>query len=520
MEAGASHSLQEAMRLLLLETRHEDPEHHRGAELFPFLLAWARSRGFEAAWWVAKAQAKVITQGQKYRLDLEPKAFEAILERLRSWKPDVVILLDPPSEDMDKVWRAEAPETRFAVLKGNVSGSSTLFEVAKWIGVSPDSNVPLLSLPLRFERDVFSEDLLSEVWGFHRLAVPFNCSYRRPVSKSRFFGAIFDEIKDAWGCTFCYLPILLGKSRLRRRDIEQDVANVFRQILAYQAHAPRQIGTLHFWLDQSLAGEYVHLLLERLVSAEVRPFRLTVLMRPDQILARKTALQGLLPRLAAKGHRLNVISVGADNLSAQENERFNKGVSPAKVLAANEVAKDLMDRWPTAFYCEDFSCILFTPWTTLEDIRQNILNLDKMRQGLFAGHRGTLLQLWEGTPITKLARHEGAIAERFEGSLAYVRVSCVPPADVREIPWRFLDPKTKKAHEILVRLDPVPDRVVLPADDLYLSEVRALRKTLPPELQNNLSALALRILDAIDALGPKASVKSIFAYVRNNAVVR
>lgn len=504
-----------AFRVLLLETRHADPEHHRGVEFYPFLLAWCRSRQYEVQWWVCSALDKVVLQGQVYTLDVRPDSLWALLTALRSWQPDVAVLFDEPSEDLKAAWFEVSPRTRFAILKGRISGASTLSEVASWLGVESDENLLLIQSPsLSFDRRFLDQALGCATRDFHRLAVPVDCSYRRRVSRNRFFQPVADKVAGAWGCTFCYLPVLVPDSPVRRADVERDIQGVVHQIVAHQAASPSHVTSFHYWLDQSLASERFPLLLERLVALDLRPISITTLLRPDQLMARHAVLERVLPKMVKRGHRVDVVSVGADNLSATENERFNKGISPSRVLAAFETAKDLARRWPDAFSCEDFSCILFTPWTRLSDIRENITNGLRMGPGFFSGLRGTLLQLWEGTPITTLARHDGAVVDRFEGSLAFVSVSCVPPADVREIPWRFLDPKTRRAHEVLIRLDPLPDRVHVPQDDECLMRIRAARKTLSPALNQDFSRLALALVEAIGLLGPSAPVEDLFDFVR------
>ncbi len=400
------------------------------------------------------ASRGTILQGEAYPLALEPGPLRTLLDRVRAWSPDVAVVMDAPSDALTSAWRVAASRTRFAVTRGRLSGDSTLSGVASWLELplprSLDGGCPLLdTVPPCFDRDVLEANLARATREFHRLAARLNCSYRRRVSGNRFYAPIAREVRGAWGCTFCFLPVLVGDRPLRCADIERDIALVLRQVVAHQAATPSHVTAFNYWLDQGLAGEHVHLLLERLARLDLRPTRVTTLLRPDQFLARIPALERVLPRMAERGHRLDLVSVGADNLSATENARFNKGISPARVLAAREAAQDLERRWPEAFSCLDFSWILFTPWTRLSDLRDNILGARRMGPGVLKGILGTVLQLWEGTPITALARRDGAIADRFEGSLALVEVSNVPPANVREVPWRFLDPTTRRAHEVL-----------------------------------------------------------------------
>lgn len=506
-------------RILLLETRHDRPEHHRGAEFYPFLLAWCRSLGWEATWCVTVASRKTMLQGEAYTLDLDPGPLRTLLEEVRARPPDVAVLMDRPSDGLRLAWRDVSPRTRFAVTKGRLSGDWVLWDVASWLGAAAPpageaERLLLESVPPCFDRRFLDPGLEQATREFHRLAVRLNCSYRRRVSGNRAYRPIAQEVRGAWGCTFCFLPVLVGGARPpRRADIERDIAGVLRQVLAHQAATPSLVTAFDYWLDQSLAGEHVHLLLERLVSHDLRPTRITTLLRPDQLLARLAALERVLPRMAERGHRLELVSVGADNLSAIENARFNKGISPTRVLAAREAARDLERRWPETFSCRDFSWILFTPWTRLSDLRVNIIGARRMGSGVLKGILGTMLQLWEGTPVTALARHDGAIADRFEGGLALVEVSNVPPANVREVPWRFLDPTTRQAHEVLIRLDPIPDRIRIPANDPLLARIRAARKGLPPELAHDHTRLALGVVDALAALGPEAAIEDLFRFM-------
>lgn len=369
------------------------------------------------------------------------------------------------------------------------------------------------SVPPCFDRRFLDRDLEYSPRQFHRLAARMDCSYRRLVSRNPHFRPIADQVQGAWGCTFCYLPVMVPGSRVRRADIARDIEGVVEQIRAHQAASPPSVTGFDYWLDQSLAGENAALLLDRLVGLDLRPTRITTLMRPDHLLARRALLERVLPEMARQGHHLELVSMGADNLSAAENERFNKGISPTRVLAAYEAGQDLARTWPEAFSCRNFSWIVFTPWTRLSDLRDNIVGAARMGPGILKGILGTVLQLWEGTPITALARHDGAVTDRFEGSLALVEVSNVPPADVREVPWRFLDPAAEKAHAILVRLDPMPDRIHVPQDDPLLARIRAARTRLPREIDQDATCLALGVVDALAALGPEADIPALFAFI-------
>jgi hypothetical protein len=238
------------------------------------------------------------------------------------------------------------------------------------------------------------------------------------------------------------------------------------------------------------------------------------MLRADTLLAKKDRLEGVLHGMQAAGHRLSLVSIGAENFSAQENERFNKGVTAAQLRACRGLLSDWAERFPRTFTAESgYSGILFTPWTRPQDLLDNIAAASFMGEEWLVRMVGTLLQLWPGTPITELARRDGLLAERFS-SAGDIALSCVPGTPRQEIPWRFADPRVEAIHRFAIRLDPRPSTALIRKNDVLLLAMRRQRAALSPELAQDYIGLLGRIVSAVAELGAGADAAQVFRRIR------
>jgi hypothetical protein len=137
-----------------------------------------------------------------------------------------------------------------------------------------------------------------------------------------------------------------------------------------------------------------------------------------------------------------------ENFSPDENARLNKGVTAAQVHEATAFISEISASHPGQFRfpAGGLSMILFTPWTTLEDVRINIDNIE--RCPLIAGPAaaGSRLQLFKGRDITELAAKDGLTVKRRKDG--FYNSGCIVSADQNEIPWRFAHPQAAVLCEL------------------------------------------------------------------------
>jgi hypothetical protein len=520
------------MRVLLLETLNEDQQRHHRAEIFPFLLGLARELGWEPRWWVVPVPRALMHSGGRFVVQPPDDIVARLQAELAAFAPDLVVVHARPAARFAAALRAAAPQARLADLTcldvhppdgGDRSGRVGA-------GVSLDVPVPALIAALApaearrgRARDGLLLDRVLPVFerrflGFAadpppepivRLAMLDRCTHRPPLRNHPDFRHLTDDlVRRHHGCSFC--PAAAATAIRLETPLPE---LLLRQIRAHQRAAPATGQRLEYFLEKSPVASDLAALLDALPEAAPRPCTVTTMLRADALLAQRARLEGTLARLRAAGHRLFVVSVGAENFSAAENQRFNKGLPPERLWECVDLVDDLEARFPDVFRVEPgrFSTILFTPWTRPEDLRANIRAARRLGRLFLQTALGTRLQLWDELPITELARADGLLTERF-GSLADAIPVCVTDPDTHERPWRFADPRSERLHALLIRLDPSPLRVTLAEDDPLREELRRARQTLPPATRDDYVAVAEALVDAVEALGAEAGLPSLLAH--------
>jgi hypothetical protein len=124
--------------------------------------------------------------------------------------------------------------------------------------------------------------------------------------------------------------------------------------------------------------------------------------------------------------------------------------------------------------------ILFTPWTTLRDLRLNVAGISRCPLVDHAAALRGRLQLFPGRPITLLAEKDGLVARRV--SELFYNSGCITRAGQGEVPWRFAHPEAGVLWQLARRLSIDRTRLSpaglsydgLPADEPAARAVAAL----------------------------------------------
>lgn len=177
---------------------------------------------------------------------------------------------------------------------------------------------------------------------------------------------------------------------------------------------------------------------------------------------------------APRGHTLVLGPIGLENFSAAENARLNKGIDQDQARRAARLIDSWLRDFPDAVAQENrFGFILFTPWTTLDDL---VTNLDGARAlgidpRFFLRRRLVFLT---DSPLQRLAERDGLLDPRDAASLRrFERFRASDPGcrhfpDEQDRPWRFRDPVVGAVCEIAFRMagsdlplprDPIDDRI-------------------------------------------------------------
>jgi hypothetical protein len=239
------------------------------------------------------------------------------------------------------------------------------------------------------------------------------------------------------GCSFC------GNATMRL--IPWPVQDPVR-FASDHVEAARRAGLRRFELVGARLWQRVGEFLDAVAARGVRDVELNFMPRIDEFLESRGVLERCLPALAGRRIALRLYGMGVENFSKAENERLHKGISAEQVHRAVELMEAWMERWPGTFRASSLSMILFTPWTTPEDL---LINLDHLGSSPLIPGPGVLaqrLQLFRGRPITRLAKLDGLLAARPKA--AFYNSGCIVRFDQQELPWRFRHPQAGALYRI------------------------------------------------------------------------
>lgn len=286
------------------------------------------------------------------------------------------------------------------------------------------------------------------------------CGYHRSLQGNPLFeGVSFPPGVSERGCTFC----AMGEQAVSGRFEKQSARRALRAAVETPPWGSfrkriRIVGS-------QLLGRLEQLIDWTLAAAGSEDLDILLGGRVDAILLHEPSLRRALKALRPTGCRIQFNLIGVESFSVPELNRFNKGITPVQIVNLLLLLRRLRKRFPDHFDCEEYgglSLILFTPWTTPEDLRYNyhfakLARIRNMCSKLYSSR----LRLRPNIPLTWLADRDGLLADGYNDPLFdKARHSFYPD----EIPWRFADPRVEAYNRISMRLEPNP---ILESDELY-----------------------------------------------------
>jgi hypothetical protein len=444
-------------RILLLEFLQRDRASQRRSEPFPFLQGWARTRNFPVRWLAYGAEPP--SPDAPFLMRLAPGDADALAAAIREFRPDHVVTNEESEPALAARLAAAAAGARwhfagpFTSLDGKArSFLNHTFGYWSFFGTrkllvdveAPDYGCALGNAAAR------------AIKPYVQLYTGPLCTYSRPLGRNpAYVGLDLSAAECADGCAFCGR---LPPARVLPKTPPVELA--LRQIRAARATCPAERYGAHFSAGSSLLFLHCDRLFERVLEECLEPLTVLFTCRIDEFLRKLPALRALLPRLRSAGHAVGVDNMGVENFSAAENERLNKGITAEQALAAHDALTALEAAFPGTFRFHEyggFSFILFTPWTTLADLRVNLEHAALL--GLERGHFffRSRLQLRPGRAITRLAARDGLV-RRTDGDLgAHGDPVCLKEASDVELAWRFRDPRVDALFAISQAMSRWPD---------------------------------------------------------------
>lgn len=499
-------------RVLLLEfVTHERWVYN--SRYFPFIKGIAEAQGFACRWLCVGATYSLqkTDDGSIYQyIDLSDDELEAlraqveelrpshvlftfrisprVLDALRSGDPEVSLLAStdhpvlPGATRLIDLIAARLEEAKAGrgqpgrrIEDGTVWHEGRTDWLAEWLGLldaapelpghylvdsaAPSYDVTLMNATAREYRP-----RLMLVGGLA-------CDHGKRIADNPIYQALdCGSLEHATGCSFC--TWFRGATSDPARPPLDAVESQLRGILASATARGRFHGVIDVYDTRlfRIIDEFFDLV----IALNLPPTTFCFEPRLDRFLEVADRLEAALPKLEQAGHIIELHRMGGENLSEEENQRFNKSITLPQIDEAMSRAESLRREHPASFaYEPTLGYITCTPWTRLEAFSQMI---DGAIERGFQPREGWLyapLLLYRGSAITLLASRDEAIAsEDFDDLCLLYEPSINQVAVESLVPWRFKDRRMKVAYALIVRFcaaslrDRFPD-TVFREDALY-----------------------------------------------------
>lgn len=308
------------------------------------------------------------------------------------------------------------------------------------------------------------------------LGNPTGCSYLADLRANPLFRELDLGQRHGRGCSFC----LDQDGVYRHEPVGETVAFLVRQIERIAREAPT---VRRLVLSDDGPLPLLAPLLETAATASLPAYELAIKLRADVLLRRSQDLRSLGAEAARLGWTIDLHCVGFESFSDRLLSLFNKGFDAATVRRA---VLELHDLAATpglrAGRSRAHGFLLWTPWTTLEDLKETARAVRNTR---FAELRedwlDTRLRLQPVLPLYVKARADGLLAmspgSQGRGYAGADVDRAVQQGYGDSVRWGYSDPRAALVERLVVRLRQAPtggleapadllERVTLAVEDL------------------------------------------------------
>jgi hypothetical protein len=431
LTADGNGSLAGGVAFVALST--ESPYHSRGNVYLADAARSLRRQGFPSRLFQVQLAGNAGEAENEQRL-------ERLVERLVAERCRWAVF--------DELWTPDLGRQLQAAGIGIIETRRKTFEDARFVN---DADLPAAVRECGTGRPLHEFANLVEIVGPREprpvssidLRVAHACGYKRALSENAFYRDVLGapEVAAHRGCAYCVsaLPSAGGTP-------DQIAARILDRIRTDRQAFPA-VDTI--WM--AFAETYYDAL-----SIAFRTWRddpawhgitLAMQCRPDVIAARSKEIETLAADALACGTQLRIGVVGFENFSPREILVLNRGAAPEQLDAAADILNGWLREPPAGLLVHGFtpSFILFTPWTTLEDIE---LNLQRIAlHGLWSANIERL-RIGTGTPVFAKAERDGLVAD------GPVRAAAHPNGYSSERDISFVDPRVAAVSGGFERLRP------------------------------------------------------------------
>jgi hypothetical protein len=470
--------------LILAEIVTSEPLRQFRNEMFPFFQGFSRELGIKAVW-IKYGISFNPDLSTRYFADLEDRDIEHLADKCAEQKATHLLFNESLSRKSFSLLKEKTKNIKILCLGDllNIDNAFSQFHgcgaFIKWLDLDPEGDLKNKSESLFI--DIAQPDYSNEAGNqkaqihppFLKLLCGLECRWKTKLSSNPFFLDIKDQVPEKYGCSFC------GSGGIKTRQFTSQLMDlVFRQLRAIrksrlQNKKMQQIMVIGEGLFRNLED-----FLENLIKEGFSHLWFLFSIRADDLLSKKHIIEKWLPVLKINSIVLHFNSIGVENFSLNENLRFNKGISSDMIRECAEMISHWESAYPDTFECTrygGFSFILFTPWTTTDDLEINHRWFRKLGFHQWSGFIRSRLQLLEGRPITVLARKEGLVIESPAEPL--FDSGCITSWHLKELPWRFKNEEVAVIYRIAYRIFPESDEL---ASEPFYIQIQEWVKKLPP----------------------------------------
>ncbi len=524
-------------RVLFVEFINDDPMNQHRSEYFPFYQGHLRALGLETEW-VSLNAGRELRPSHPFVVEPAPEQCAVLAEAAREIAADAIILNEKASEACHVELLRAVPEALFIEPPHELLRSPRveMLERALLLRDPETSDDKGSTRCVEVETPDYQRRRLDPdepcYEHFVKVLLEPHCVYNRSVSRNPFFADVdLDPLRFRGGCTFCTNDATGPGAQKGLQPDERRAAIVeqaLRQVRRYyetghgsldgptshdgaadphvpSGHGPEPGGRFMLFVAPLLRN--VALFFEEILEEALPPSSFFMSARVDEFLGMLDELERWLPRLDAAGHRLAFWQMGLENFSADENLRFNKGVSPAQIEDAVLALRRLEETWPDSFSFwrhGGFGMIVFTPWTRTSDLLTNATEVRRLGLEAHSENLSTRLQLRAGTPLEALAARDDVIIED-PGAPNAFDVVCITEWGEDEIPWRFQNPEVARVHEVFHALFPRDEDDDGVTDPSLRQQIAELRRQGHPVTQRDKEAQVLEALARTAQQAPESS---------------
>jgi hypothetical protein len=349
----------------------------------------------------------------------------------------------PPSGDYDAVLPSWSRTAVLDALLGGPSPAGKL-DVVQTGGAGRAPGAAWSNPALHWPAVVW-EDADGALHPYARVAVVSNagCPWSASASDNPAFdGVSLAPEQRSAGCTFCAQGG--DYSSLPVADYPGWIAQQLRWL---HAKAP----TTQAVLGDEAGADVAPAVLIGFDEGELTGLDLLVKGRVER-LARSTArIEAGIAEARRTGARLVLYLVGLENLSDAELLRFNKGVTAAQIEAVIVALDDLEAQHPDAFVFRRTAThgfLLFTPWTTLDDLAANLQAARRVDLTALAPKAPvSRLRLFDWQPLSSLAAHDDLSLDAWPDGTLRKHFGY----KAGEQAWRFAHPSVGEAYGAVSR---------------------------------------------------------------------